>query len=249
MSSRAFGSGERTGILREELREKLEIFSRILFQKQRFFFGYRINWMMFFNHHFRCRRKHAWRRSEVSDMRLARESGCFVRKVFWLAAIGFGVLFLSGPVIGIVCMVLAIVLGIASMLSPFVVVGLIVWLPFRALFRGKDVSWSDVHHQAGFVWRSSFVVPVRTANGICRGAVTRFQGAGERIKIGARSLGAFFVEVICGAAVGALFGLMASSFDYPRTDYLIYAGSAGAVLGIGVGLSRFRAWQGELADS
>jgi hypothetical protein len=177
-------------------------------------------------------------------MRYARGPGCFIRKLFWLAALGFGVLFLSGPVIGIVCVVLAVVLSIASTLFPFVIIGLLVWLPFRAIFRGKQVAWSDVHHGAGKVWKATFLVPVSTANDVCRGAVTRFHGAGERIKTGAQSLGAFFVEVISGAAVGALFGLIAS-LEHPRKDYILYAGSAGAVMGIGVGLSRFRAWRVE----
>jgi hypothetical protein len=181
-------------------------------------------------------------------MRFARGPGCFIRKVFWLAALGFGVLFLSGPVVGIVSLVLGLFLGIASLLFPFVIIGLIVWLPIRALAKGKNPpTWSDVQERAGVLWRGSFVVPVRTANGICRGAVTRFYGAGDRIRSGAQSLGAFFVEVFCGAAVGTLFGLMAS-LEHPRQDYLIYAGSAGAVLGIGVGLSRFRAWRGEVVE-
>ena len=175
-------------------------------------------------------------------MRYARGPGCFIRKVFWLAALGFGVLFLSGPVIGIVCSILAVVLAIASVLFPFVILGLIVGLPLRAILRGKQVAWSDVHQGAGKVWKTTFVAPVNTASDVCRGAVTRFHGAGERIKTGAQSLGAFFVEVISGAAVGTLFGLIAS-LEHPRTDYLVYAGSAGAVMGIGVGLSRFRSWQ------
>jgi hypothetical protein len=180
-------------------------------------------------------------------MRFARGGGCFVRKVFCLAAIGFGVIVLSGPVIAIVSVFLGIVLSIASVLFPFVLIGLVVGLPLRAIFGDKKTNWSDVQKRAGVVWRGSFVLPVRTANGVCRGAVTRFYGAGERIRSGAQSLGAFFIEVLCGAAVGTLFGLIAS-LEHPREDYLIYAGSAGAVLGIGVGLSRFRAWRAELVE-
>jgi hypothetical protein len=180
-------------------------------------------------------------------MRPVRNPGSFIGKIIWFAALGFGVLFLSGPVIGIVCVLLACVLSVASVLFPFVIVGLIVGLPIRAIFRRKTPSWSDVHRVADKVWRGSFVVPVRTANSVCRGAVTRFNGAGDRVRSGAQSLGAFFVEVICGAAVGTLFGLIAS-LDHPREEYLVYAGSAGAVLGIGVGLSRFRAWRGEVLE-
>jgi hypothetical protein len=198
--------------------------------------------MMRFHTRMHCRNRNAWFRPEGGEMRNDRGPGCFVRKVFWLAALGFGVLFLSGPVIAIVCALLAVVLSIASTLFPFVIIGLVVWLPFRAMFKGKQPEWSDVHERAGKVWKAAFVMPVNTATDVCRGAVTRFQGAGERIKSGAQSLGAFFVEVISGAAVGALFGLIAS-LEHPRKEYLIYAGSAGAVMGIGVGLSRFRAWQ------
>jgi hypothetical protein len=190
----------------------------------------------------RCRRRNVWFRPEVDEMRYVRGPGCFIRKVFWLAALGFGVLILSGPVIAIVSIVLTVVLSIATTLFPLVIVGLIFGLPIRALFKGRQASWSDVHQGADKVWRATFVVPVHTASDICRGAVTRFNGAGERIKTGAQILGAFFVEVISGAAVGVLFGLIAS-LEHPRRDYLLYAGSAGAVMGIGVGLSRFRAWQ------
>ncbi|HEV8059095.1 MAG TPA: hypothetical protein VGP68_04455, partial [Gemmataceae bacterium] len=174
-------------------------------------------------------------------MRYVRGPGCFIRKVFWLAALGFGVLILSGPVIAIVSVVLTVVLTIASTLFPLVIVGLIFGLPIRALFKGKQAAWSDVHQGADKVWQAAFVAPVHTATDVCRGAVTRFHGAGDRIKTGAQILGAFFVEVISGAAVGTLFGLIAS-LEHPRRDYLLYAGSAGAVMGIGVGLSRFRAW-------
>jgi hypothetical protein len=202
--------------------------------------------MMFHFNPIRCRRRNAWFRPEVDQMRHARGPGCFIRKVFWFAALGFGVLFLSGPVIGIVCSILAVVLAIASVLFPFVIVGLIVGLPVRAILRGKQVAWSDVHQGAEKVWKTAFVAPVATASDVCRGAVTRFHGAGDRIKTGAQSLGAFFVEVISGAAVGTLLGLIASpSLEHPRPDYLVYAGSAGAVMGFGVGLSRFRSWQTE----
>src|SRR5258707_15204365 len=104
--------------------------------------------MMPFHTRTRCRRRNAWFRPEVDEMRYVPGPGCFLRKVFWLAALGFGVLFLSGPVIAIVSVVLMVVLSIASTLLPLVIVGLIVWLPFRASLKGKQVAWSDVHHAA-----------------------------------------------------------------------------------------------------
>jgi hypothetical protein len=211
--------------------------------EQRFFPGKRISYMMRLHTRRHCSRRNVWFRPEVDEMRHMRTPGCVFRKVFWLAALGFGVLFLSGPVIGIVCVILAVVLSIASTLFPFVIIGLVVWLPFRALYKGKQPTWSDIHQNANMVWKASFVMPVSTAADVCRGAITRFQGAGERIKSGAQSLGAFFVEVVSGAAVGVLFAFIASSLEQPRKEHLLYAASAGAVMGIGVGLSRFRAWQ------
>jgi hypothetical protein len=64
-----------------------------------------------------------------------------IRKLGLLALVGFGVVVLSGPILAL----LSVALSFALVLLPFVAVGLLVWLPFRFLWRGKEVAIRDVH--------------------------------------------------------------------------------------------------------
>ncbi len=80
-----------------------------------------------------------------------------IRKVGLLAMIGFGVVMLSGPILAL----LSVALSFALVLLPFVAVGLLVWLPFRYLWRGREVTIQDVHEirqnvgtATGGIWRA-----------------------------------------------------------------------------------------------
>ena len=64
-----------------------------------------------------------------------------IRKVGLLALIGFGAVVMSGPILAL----LSVALSFALVLLPFVAVGLLVWLPFRFLWRGKEAAIQDVH--------------------------------------------------------------------------------------------------------
>jgi hypothetical protein len=64
-----------------------------------------------------------------------------IRKFGLLALVGFGVVVLSGPILAL----LSVALSFALVLLPFVAVGLLVWLPFRFLWRGKEAAIQDVH--------------------------------------------------------------------------------------------------------
>jgi hypothetical protein len=80
-----------------------------------------------------------------------------IRKVGLLAVIGFGVVMLSGPVLAL----LSVALSFALVLLPFVAVGLLVWLPFRYLWHGRQAAIQDVHEirqnvgtATGGIWRA-----------------------------------------------------------------------------------------------
>jgi hypothetical protein len=63
-----------------------------------------------------------------------------IRKIGLLALIGFGAVVMSGPILAL----LSVALSFALVLLPFVAVGLLVWLPFRFLWRGKEAALQDV---------------------------------------------------------------------------------------------------------
>ena len=80
-----------------------------------------------------------------------------LRQVGLLALIGFGVVTLFGPFVAL----MSVLLSFALVLLPFVAVGLLVWLPFRYVTRGKQATLQEVHEvrqnlgqAAGGAWRA-----------------------------------------------------------------------------------------------
>ena len=73
-----------------------------------------------------------------------------VRKVALFTLVGFLVVFLIGPVITLIGIVL-----------PFALVGLLVWLPFRLFIQRRQINWGGVPEKAGRAVRTVFMFPVR----------------------------------------------------------------------------------------
>jgi uncharacterized membrane protein len=73
-----------------------------------------------------------------------------IRKVALFTVMGFLVVFLIGPVLTLVGMVL-----------PFALVGFLVWLPYRLLVQKQQINWSGLPEKAGRVVRTVLTVPVR----------------------------------------------------------------------------------------
>src|SRR5713226_3279426 len=75
-----------------------------------------------------------------------------VRKVALLTLLGVLVVFLIGPVLTVVGVIL-----------PFALVGFLVWLPFRLFVQRKEVNWSGLPVKAGRLVRSVLTLPLRLA--------------------------------------------------------------------------------------
>src|SRR5689334_21591119 len=73
-----------------------------------------------------------------------------VRKVALLTVVGFLVVFLIGPALTLIGVVL-----------PFALVGFLVWLPFRLLVQKRQINWSGVPRRAGEAVRTVLSLPLR----------------------------------------------------------------------------------------
>jgi hypothetical protein len=73
-----------------------------------------------------------------------------LRKVALLTLLGFLIVFLIGPVLTLVGIIL-----------PFALVGLLVWVPFRLFIQKREVNWSRLPKKAGQVIRTVLTIPIR----------------------------------------------------------------------------------------
>jgi hypothetical protein len=161
-----------------------------------------------------------------------------LRHIGLLAVIGMGVMFLSGPLIGLFAMILAFILAGFSILLPFVVLGLLVWLPFRLLCYGSHAAWDDVCRTGRALWWAAGAAPIRGCVRSCSGAGRLGKQVGERMRNVGRPRGRRLIETLCGAPVGALIGAgIGLQSSAPEVPILIGA-LVGAVLGYCVGAAK-----------
>ena len=73
-----------------------------------------------------------------------------IRKVALFTCVGFLVVFLIGPVLTLVGVIL-----------PFALVGFLVWLPFRLVIQKKEINWSGLPEKAGQIVRTVVSIPIR----------------------------------------------------------------------------------------
>jgi hypothetical protein len=78
-----------------------------------------------------------------------------VRKVALWTVVGFLVVFLIGPVLSLVGVIL-----------PFALIGFVVWLPFRLFVQGKEVHWRSFPENAGRTVRTVLGLPFRLVRGV-----------------------------------------------------------------------------------
>jgi hypothetical protein len=78
-----------------------------------------------------------------------------VRKVAIFTAVGFLVVFLIGPV-----------LTVLGLILPFALVGFLVWLPIRLLVQRKEINWSGLPEKTGQIVRRVLAIPVRIGSAI-----------------------------------------------------------------------------------
>jgi hypothetical protein len=167
-----------------------------------------------------------------------------LRKFGYFAFMGFAALLLAGPLIGIVVALFSLFVAMISLLAPFAVIGLLVWVPIRVLSGSPRKAWTEARQAGGTLWNSVLKPPLARGKRICSWAGGAFGSTRDR----AEQVGGMLVETICGAAVGALLGIAAG---IGSQDSVVDAGmgaAAGAVVGMFVGFTRVGSAAGSYSD-
>lgn len=184
-----------------------------------------------------------------------RNPGHFIKKFFWFALIGFCVLMLAGPAVGLAAGVLGLAIGlVAAVLSvaipilPFVAIGWVVAWSYKknvARLRREEIkkdireACDQFKQNVQEVCRDKIAPQVEKATQAYHDAVPHVKDAADRAKDGAGRVASFFVETVSGACLGVLLGLVCAG-ERDRAVYVAAAGLAGAGIGIGIGLSRLQ---------
>ena len=150
-----------------------------------------------------------------------------VRKVALLTVIGFLVVFLVGPV-----------LTLLGVILPFALVGLLVWLPFRLFVQRKEINWSSLPKKAGQtvravlgipVWlvRTVLAIPLRLGAFIVAAIAGLFRLVGRLLGLGLRIL----IPALAGAFIFALLGAI-GGVTHQDAEFRV---PAAAFIGAGIG--------------
>jgi hypothetical protein len=146
-------------------------------------------------------------------------------KLVLLAAFGFLVLMVIGPILAFLTLLLTF--------AAFGALGLAAYYGVRSLLYGRDERP-----------RGKFAAVERLLAGGwygCRGCVGWVGRCWERGACVAPRLGRLLYEALCGGLVGAVLGLLgvlAGGPNWGRYPYILWGTAVGAVLGLTVGLTR-----------
>jgi hypothetical protein len=156
-----------------------------------------------------------------------------MRLILTLAAwgiAGIAGIILIGPVLGVLAIAFGLIVAAAVIVAPFVILGLLFYLPYRLLVR-RDLGLQQVREASGTAWRSTVVPPAHWCAGMVRGTGLV---CGRLAAVAGIAL-----ETICGGLIGTGLGLLlASSLSKRETVlYALLGGLTGAVLGLLVGLA------------
>jgi hypothetical protein len=151
-----------------------------------------------------------------------------MRKLILWAFLGFMAILFVGPVIAAV-----------ATLLPFALLGFCIWLPVHLFHNGRrSRAWPYVERARQRC--------VRTAEAVGAASVSLVRDrcqAGVSIRSVVRRLGAFLVETLSGAGVGALLVLLAEPEHVPPGPLVVVGALVGGLVGVLVALSRLRATQ------
>jgi hypothetical protein len=164
-------------------------------------------------------------------------AGVWWRRLLFYAIIGFLVIFLSGPVIGILAALFSVALAVVGLILPFVLLGLLIWLPLRWISRRPTPRWAEAGRTTGRFCRGVMHVPLHAsyrAASVCR-------ATGERVSRTGRFIATVVTEVVCGALVGGLLGYL-SGFRPQGPPYptVVLAMTLGGLLGVLLAVCRCR---------
>lgn len=139
-----------------------------------------------------------------------------VRKVALLTLVGFLVVFLIGPVLTLIGVVL-----------PFALVGLLVWLPFRVLIQKRQINWTGLPEKAGRAVRTVLLIPFRLVAFVLSAVLGLLRLVGGVLGFALRIL----IPAIAGAMLFALLGAIGGVTHADAEFRIPAAALIGAALG------------------
>ena len=139
-----------------------------------------------------------------------------VRKVGLLTLLGFLIVFLIGPVLTVVGIIL-----------PFALIGFLVWLPFRLFVQRKEVNWSGLPRRAGQAIRTVLTIPLRLGGFIISAVIGLLRLVGSAIGLALR----ITIPALAGAVLFALLGTI-GGVTHQDAEFRI---PAAALIGAGIG--------------
>lgn len=75
--------------------------------------------------------------------------GRVMRTLFFLAVLGFMTVILIGPVVALVSVLLSLMISLVATILPFVLVGLVIWVPYQLITRDPRTSWASIRGATG----------------------------------------------------------------------------------------------------
>lgn len=100
-----------------------------------------------------------------------------LRKIAFLAVVGFLVLTLTGPVIALVAAILSVIIAIVSVVLPFALIGFLVWTAFELVFGDRHLVLHRIRETGRAFYQGVVAGPLRAGAQSCRGAVNWSQTA------------------------------------------------------------------------
>ncbi len=160
-----------------------------------------------------------------------------VRKIAFLALIGFGVIVLSGPIIA----VLSVVLSFALVLAGFAVIGLLVWVPFRMLTAGRRATVENLRELGRGVGRTALqagggvarvlAIPWRLGEQVFGGVVRLTWGTARLAWTTARVLTELSLVTVTGVLAGVAMGLWSGTPGDGFAAGLAFNAAVGGLIG------------------
>lgn len=139
-----------------------------------------------------------------------------VRKLGVLTLLGFLIVFLIGPV-----------LTVLGVILPFALVGFLVWLPFRLFVQKREVNWSGLPRNSGQAIRAVLTLPLRIGRFILSAII-------GLLRLVAGAVG-YALRIIIPAVLGAfLFAVLGAIGGVAHQD-AEFRIPAAALIGAGIG--------------
>jgi hypothetical protein len=142
--------------------------------------------------------------------------GAGLRHILFLALLGLGVVFLSGPVIALASIILSVVLTIGVLLLVFAAIGFVVWAPAYYFYAGREAAGERIgamRRSIGATLRRLAHVGARAVILPARFVARLFRGGLYTAKVTGHFIGEVVVVGLTGAAIGAALGLTLSAMN------------------------------------